>query len=376
MAIHHLIGRLREFETEALRLSTQDLPRELQATKEVYLARLDRLESSHSQSWFGEHANTYYENFSPPPGGASFDVEWGFIPPYSGRRNSGWRTYSRDELRRYVFDEIGEEIFHVFHNLAASFEAKFSLVREQALDVLEPLSRQINSERLNRYIQKIETELKSYTPEEYINGRIKTIPRMTRDSVELAKGQVVPIHIQYMSSVKSFEVTKQRTYEFATTLRSIIELSMLIEPRPATSPQPRRIFIGHGRSAQWLVVKDFIRDRLHLEYDEFNRIPPAGLNTQERLTEMLNECGFALLVFTAEDEHGDGSLHARENVVHEAGLFQGRLGWRKAIILLEEGCQEFSNIVGLGQIRFPKGNIAGCFEEIRRVLEREGILQV
>jgi hypothetical protein len=89
---------------------------------------------------------------------------------------------------------------------------------------------------------------------------------------------------------------------------------------------------------------------------------------------MLDQCGFAFLVLSAEDLHGDGALHARENVIHEAGLFQGRLGWRKAIILLEEGCEEFSNIVGLGQIRFPKGNIAACFEEIRRVLEREGLL--
>lgn len=67
--------------------------------------------------------------------------------------------------------------------------------------------------------------------------------------------------------------------------------------------------------------------------------------------------------------------HARENVVHEVGLFQGHLGFRKAIILLEEGCSEFSNIVGLSQIRFPQSNISACFEEIRLVLEREGIIE-
>ncbi len=62
------------------------------------------------------------------------------------------------------------------------------------------------------------------------------------------------------------------------------------------------------------------------------------------------------------------------NVIHEVGLFQGRLGFTKAIVLLEEGCEEFSNIEGLGQIRFPKGNIAAKFEEIRQVLERESVL--
>ena len=56
------------------------------------------------------------------------------------------------------------------------------------------------------------------------------------------------------------------------------------------------------------------------------------------------------------------------NVVHEAGLFQGRLGFQKAIILLEEGCEDFSNIDGLGRIGFPKGTISAKFEEIRAVL--------
>ena len=70
----------------------------------------------------------------------------------------------------------------------------------------------------------------------------------------------------------------------------------------------------------------------------------------------------------------DGSTHARENVIHEAGLFQGRYGFERAIIVLEEGCTQFSNIHGLGQIRFPKGDIMACSEEIRQVLEREGVL--
>ena len=56
------------------------------------------------------------------------------------------------------------------------------------------------------------------------------------------------------------------------------------------------------------------------------------------------------------------------NVVHEAGLFQGRLGFSRAIILLEESCEEFSNIHGLGQIRFPKGNIKAVFEDVRQLL--------
>lgn len=134
------------------------------------------------------------------------------------------------------------------------------------------------------------------------------------------------------------------------------------------------VFIGHGQSTAWRELKDFIADRLKLPWDEFNRVPVAGVTNIARLSEMLDAAAVALLVLTAEDEMADGDLQARMNVVHEAGLFQGRLGFTKAIVLLEDGCSEFSNIQGLGQIRFPKGRIAASFEEVRRVLEREGLI--
>jgi len=135
------------------------------------------------------------------------------------------------------------------------------------------------------------------------------------------------------------------------------------------------IFIGHGHSQVWRVLKDFLKDRLGLPVDEFNRVPSAGIPTSARLSEMLDSAAFAFLIMTAEDEQTDGKVRARENVVHEVGLFQGRLGFTRAIVLLEEGCEEFSNIQGLGQIRFPKGDIAAKFEDIRAVLEREGVIK-
>ena len=134
------------------------------------------------------------------------------------------------------------------------------------------------------------------------------------------------------------------------------------------------VFIGHGRSRLWKDLKDFVQDRLKLPWDEFNRVPVAGVTNIARLSEMLDSAAIAFLVLTGEDEQPDGKLHARMNVIHEAGLFQGRLGFTRAIVILEEGCEEFSNIQGLGQIRFPEGNIKAIFEEIRHVLERENLI--
>jgi len=112
-----------------------------------------------------------------------------------------------------------------------------------------------------------------------------------------------------------------------------------------------------------------------LPWDEFNRVPVAGLTNTVRLSQMLDDAAIAFLILMGEDEKTDGKIQARMNVVHEVGLFQGRLGLEKAIVLLEDGCEEFSNINGLGQIRFPKGDISAKFEEIRRVLEREDLIE-
>jgi len=101
------------------------------------------------------------------------------------------------------------------------------------------------------------------------------------------------------------------------------------------------VFIGHGSSRVWLALKGFWTERLGVECDEFNAEAVGGISTTARLQAMLDHARFAFLVMTGEDRHADGVAHARENVIHEAGLFQGRLGFERAIILLEEGCAEF-----------------------------------
>ena len=108
------------------------------------------------------------------------------------------------------------------------------------------------------------------------------------------------------------------------------------------------------------------------------RVQPSFDRGYDKRSQAHRDAGrrrYRTAVLTAEDERLDGSPAARQNVVHEAGLFQGRLGFSRAILLLEDECEQFSNIDGLGQIRFPRGKIATIFEDVRRVLEREGIVR-
>jgi hypothetical protein len=160
--------------------------------------------------------------------------------------------------------------------------------------------------------------------------------------------------------------------------RRLAQLEKLVRelqglPQATLSPSSgKKIFIGHGGSLLWLNLKEFITERLALPCEEFNSEPTPGVHTTDRLEAMLSQAGMAFLVMTAEEKHADGTLQARPNVIHEVGLFQARLGPRRAIVVIEHGCAEFSNLSGLTTVRFPYGDIAARFEDVRRVLEREG----
>lgn len=199
---------------------------------------------------------------------------------------------------------------------------------------------------------------------------------MSRDGAAIEKGLLAPPHIQVLTMALAAQEPFNRCSDLKKQIEILashvqnLERKMITESRRGT-----KIFIGHGKSLFWRELKDFVSERLALPWDEFNRVPVAGVANITRLAQMLEQASFAFLIMTAEDEHADGNMHARMNVIHEVGLFQGRLGFERAIVLLEEGCEEFSNIHGLGQLRFPRGHISAAFEKVREVLEREGIVE-
>jgi predicted nucleotide-binding protein len=198
---------------------------------------------------------------------------------------------------------------------------------------------------------------------------------ITSDTLALTQGNKVPPHIAVLADVESINLSFQLCKHVAEVcIKAASHLERKSRRKAVDSRIGTNVFIGHGRSPVWRELKDFLSDKLGLPWDEFNRIPVAGVANVVRLTEMLDAAAIAFLVMTAEDELADGLVQARMNVVHEAGLFQGRLGFNRAIVLLEDGCEAFSNIAGLGHIKFPKGQISASFEQVRAVLEREGLI--
>lgn len=146
-----------------------------------------------------------------------------------------------------------------------------------------------------------------------------------------------------------------------------------IEPpaKPAPLKRSPSVFIGHGGSPLWRDVKDHLADQHDYRIEAYETGARAGHQIRDILQSMTKASSFAILVMTGEDEQPSGAVRARQNVVHEVGLFQGALGFDRAIVLFEEGTEEFSNLHGIQQVRFPKGRIRETFGDVLATLRRE-----
>lgn len=144
--------------------------------------------------------------------------------------------------------------------------------------------------------------------------------------------------------------------------------SIVLTSKETKSPV---LFIGHGRSSQWRDLKDHLSDKHDYKIEAYETGARAGHQIKDILEDMSTKSTFAILVMTGEDIDENGLVSARPNVIHEIGLFQGKLGFSKAIVLLEDGTEEFSNLQGIQQIRYSKGNIKETFGDVLATLKRE-----
>jgi hypothetical protein len=343
---------------------------------------VDRLKKSANEigrawsgSWLGYHSRVYYANFEVPPPGAEFSQEWGLHAGFSMGTRGEWTEYPFDDVVEFIENEAGNPNFDDLVVESQKAKNLFENAKYNALSLVHANFKLEDDNFLKQLTAKTEKE-NIFTQSDFVRSIRPSGNMISGDIIAIGKGLVTPPHISVIAKAVALE---QPFLSCSRLKKNILKLTNYIQNVEKRNTAEERIgvnvFIGHGRSPFWRELKDFVYNRLHLPWDEFNRVPVAGVTNIARLSQMLDQACIALIVMTAEDEQADGNLHARMNVIHEVGLFQGRLGFGRAIVLLEDGCQEFSNIQGLGQIRFPKGNIAAVFEEVRQVLEREGIVE-
>ena len=326
----------------------------------------------------GYHSTVYYADFVVPPPGAHFDSEWGFLGQFQGTTGD-WREYQRDDVTDLIYRASGVSSLDDVAEAAERAHGTWTRVRAEVVSVLTAyLSRQ--SEALIDQLRDEAEKTMDLTPAQAAQALVGPIgPKMIRDTTAFSQGFMAAPHQMVHARVISIRSRFAACASVARIAeRAASHMERLEMAKGGRSGLPARtgarVFIGHGGSNSWRELKDFIAEDLDLPWDEFNRVPVAGVAITDRLSEMLDDAAIAFLVLTAEDETNDGRELARQNVVHEAGLFQSRLGYKRAIVVLEDGCEEFSNIHGLVQIRFPRGRIKASFHEVRQVLEREGVL--
>jgi predicted nucleotide-binding protein len=336
---------------------------------------VDAAAAAWSGSPVGYHARVYYEGFSKVPPGARWSKEWGFHPAFSNEGTGDWREYTAEDVVHFIRERAGNPDLAPLER--ESDEARATLQRAQGeIDSILATFESRQSDELVHQLRAQAAGARALTPQQaaqaYVPPQI-----MTRDAQALGEGLMLAPHLTVQAKIVGLKAPLAACGELADIAERAAKHIARLARSSAKAASPThadRVFIGHGRSLLWRELKDFLHDRLKVQYEEFNRVSPAGIATSVRLEEMFDQAVFAFLILTAEDEQADGKEVARQNVVHEVGLFQARLGSRRAIVILEEGCEEFSNIRGLGQIRFPTGNIKASFEEVREVLEREGVV--
>jgi predicted nucleotide-binding protein len=216
-------------------------------------------------------------------------------------------------------------------------------------------------------------------------GRIKEIWAEVNDIVEDPKFDVLvaPPTISHPSSnTFSPAGTMVNVATTAKELLSYIEgiLSMYLTPKSkelaANPTKTAKVFIGHGRNE--IVrgkVKDFIRDRCHLEPLVLQELPSSGLTVIEKLEKYGRTADYAVMILTGDDIMQDIESHrARQNVIQELGWCQGVLGRNRTAMLVQQGTEIASNIAGVMYLEFILNNVEMIFEALRKEFEEAGIV--
>lgn len=146
-------------------------------------------------------------------------------------------------------------------------------------------------------------------------------------------------------------------------IRANSELAIPEDDSPSS-----RVFISHGHASDWREVQSYIERDIKIPTLELAQEPNLGRTVLQKLEQEATRCTSAVIVMTGEDMDAEGNLHARENVLHEIGFFQGKFGLSAVCLLHEEGTNIPSNIHGLVYIPFPKECVEATFGALTREL--------
>lgn len=339
---------------------------------------VDEVGKAWSGSWLGHHATIYINGLRPARAGELFDQEWGTVTSRLNRTRGDWAEFDFDAVVAAVYELGGldDDAQGRIDALATAARKTYDRARRNLETTLRALLRVEKDENVEALLSKIKDEVRPPTASALLKAMMPTGNLLTRDSTAGVSGLNTPPHLSVLAKARYWRAQLYGCQLLAESAEEVLEylLTKYQLEGSTTLRSGRAVFIGHGHSQEWIKLSVFLDKRLGLDPVEYNSESAAGKSRQDRLDEMKESVDFAFLVFTAEDEQGDGTKRARQNVVEEYGLMSAVLGRQRTIILHEEGCELPSNEDGIDYIHFPKGLIQAAFEDVRRVLEREGMI--
>jgi len=156
-----------------------------------------------------------------------------------------------------------------------------------------------------------------------------------------------------------------------------------LNPPPSTSRQPQKrpnkLFIGHGRNKKPLEQLTKTLRELGIPHVVAEDEPNSGRPISQKVRDTMNQCGAAILIFSADveyfDKEGKPIWRPSENVDHELGasavLYDDRV-----ILFKEDSISLASNFSGIGYITFEKDKLDAKTNELLRELIALKIMKV
>ena len=111
---------------------------------------------SASGSWFGHHANVYYEDFMPPPPGDHFSQEWGFIDLSRHGTHGAWVEYSAEDVKVAIRERAGNPHMEAACVLREQAAREFDTQKAGVSSILETATASISDKFLSRIADELD----------------------------------------------------------------------------------------------------------------------------------------------------------------------------------------------------------------------------
>lgn len=278
------------------------------------LSRLDKECDDAKRAWSGSnlgyHADVYTQGLQP---GAQFNPEWGLMDRWPTHQpDRRWEIVDPRELADHLIARARICDLDALKNQLALIREELTTLKEQGVSLLTLASAPVKDTFIDRKLREVEGIIIA-DPNTIAADLARGGPKWSRDSEAISQGLRTAAHQRLKAVCLSADVSENGLSLLQRVSREAASHMVQLDgtKRSDASATPKQVFIGHGRSPLLREFKDFIKERVELPYEEFNRVPVAGVTNVGRLSQMLDAAAIAFLIFTAEDEQADGEWHAR-----------------------------------------------------------------